>query len=59
MVIRPWHPHVFAAPDDIGPASLAGSCRAMLPTYRMVHLAKAGLFAEAGSSCYHTFGGRT
>jgi hypothetical protein len=47
---------VFAALDDIGPASLDGILSGKLPTYRVVHLIKAGLLAEAGVELLPTFG---
>jgi hypothetical protein len=47
---------VFAALDDIGPASLDGILLGKLPTYRVVHLVTAGLLAEAGFELLPTFG---
>jgi len=47
---------VFAALDDIGPASLDGILSGKLPTYRVVHLVKAGLLTEAGFELLPTFG---
>jgi hypothetical protein len=47
---------VFAALDDIGPASLEGILSGKLPTYRVVHLVKAGLLTEAGFELLPTFG---
>jgi hypothetical protein len=47
---------VFAALDDIGPASLDGILAGKLPTYRVVHLVTAGELAEAGFESLPTFG---
>ena len=47
---------VFAALDDIGPASLDGILSAKLTTYRVVHLVAAGQLAEAGFEVLPTFG---
>ena len=47
---------VFAALDDIGPASLDGILAGKLPTYRVVHLVTAGTLATAGFSLLPTFG---
>jgi hypothetical protein len=47
---------VFAALDDIGPASLDGTLSGKLPTYRVVHLVSAGRLAGAGFEVLPTFG---
>lgn len=47
---------VFAALDDIGPASLEGILLGKLSTYRVVHLVTAGQLAEAGFDLLPTFG---
>jgi hypothetical protein len=47
---------VFAALDDIGPASLEGVLAGKLSTYRVVHLATAGELQDAGFVLLPTFG---
>lgn len=47
---------VFAALDDIGPASLDAILSGKLSTYRVVHLVTAGQLAEAGFEMLPTFG---
>jgi hypothetical protein len=47
---------VFAALDDIGPASLDEILAGKLPTYRVVHLVAAGRLIEAGFGVLPTFG---
>jgi hypothetical protein len=47
---------VFAALDDIGPASLDGLLGGKLFTYRVVHLVTAGAVEDAGFSLLPTFG---
>ncbi len=47
---------MFAALDDIGPASLDGILSGKLPTYRVVYLATAGRLIEAGFDLLPTFG---
>jgi len=46
---------VFAALDDIGPASLDGLLAARLSTYRLVHLVTAGELVDAGFTLVPTF----
>jgi hypothetical protein len=47
---------VFAALDDIGPASLDAILSRRLTTYRVVHLVTAGELVEAGFEMLPTFG---
>lgn len=47
---------VFAALDDIGPASLDGLLAGRMATYRQVHLPTAGALATAGFTVLPTFG---
>lgn len=47
---------VFAALDDLGPASLDGILSGKLPTYRVAHLATAGQLTKAGFEVLPTFG---
>jgi hypothetical protein len=47
---------VFAALDDIGPASLDGLLGGKLSTYRVVHLVAAGTVVDSGFTLLPTFG---
>jgi hypothetical protein len=47
---------VFAAMDDIGPASLDGILSGKLSTYRVVHRVSIGDLAEARFAVLPTFG---
>ena len=47
---------VFAALDDIGPASLDGILAGRMATYRHVHLPTAGAVLQAGFELLPTFG---
>jgi hypothetical protein len=47
---------VFAALDDVGPASLNGLLAGRLSTYRVVHLSSVGRLVGAGFSVLPTFG---
>ncbi|MBN1174994.1 MAG: hypothetical protein JXA67_22740 [Micromonosporaceae bacterium] len=47
---------VFAALDDLGPASVDGILSAKLATYRVVHLASLRALAGAGFAVLPTFG---
>ena len=46
---------VFAATDDIGPASLDAIAAGKLSTYRVLHLAPVGAVTAAGFPLLHTF----
>lgn len=47
---------VFAALDDIGPASLGGILSGKLPSYRVIYLVTAGQLADDGFDLLPTFG---
>jgi hypothetical protein len=47
---------VFAALDDVGPASLDGLLAGRLSTYRVVHVTSVGRLVAAGLSVLPTFG---
>jgi hypothetical protein len=51
-----WGVSVFAALDDLGPASLDGILAGRMMTYRLVHLPTAGALIEAGFALLPTFG---
>ena len=51
-----WGISVFAALDDLGPASLNGILAERLATYATVHLPMAGALASAGAEFLPSFG---
>ena len=51
-----WGVSVFAALEDIGPASLRGLLSGRMETYRLVHLPSVGTLEAAGFTLLPTFG---